>query len=48
MLSLPATKGFEIGEGFRATQLTGSQHNLILLLSKIKLCKQKRILLVVL
>lgn len=27
MLSLPATKGFEIGEGFRATQLTGSQHN---------------------
>lgn len=27
MLSLPATKGFEMGEGFRATQMTGSQHN---------------------
>ena len=27
MLSLPATKGFEIGLGFRATSLRGSQHN---------------------
>jgi chorismate synthase len=27
MLSLPATKGFEIGSGFAGTQLTGSQHN---------------------
>jgi len=27
MMSLPATKGFEIGEGFRATQLLGSEHN---------------------
>lgn len=27
MLSLPATKGFEIGEGFQATQMTGSEHN---------------------
>ncbi|OGT29938.1 MAG: chorismate synthase [Gammaproteobacteria bacterium RIFCSPHIGHO2_12_FULL_35_23] len=27
MLSLPATKGFEIGEGFFATQLSGSEHN---------------------
>ena len=27
MLSLPATKGFEIGSGFGATRLTGSQHN---------------------
>ena len=27
MLSLPATKGFEIGEGFRAATLKGSQHN---------------------
>ena len=27
MLSLPATKGFEIGSGFQSTRLTGSQHN---------------------
>jgi chorismate synthase len=27
MLSLPATKGFEIGEGFRVAQMRGSQHN---------------------
>ena len=27
MLSLPATKGFEIGSGFAGTHLTGSQHN---------------------
>ena len=27
MLSLPATKGFEIGSGFAGTQMTGSQHN---------------------
>ena len=27
MLSLPATKGFEIGTGFAGTQLRGSQHN---------------------
>ncbi len=27
MLSLPATKGFEIGSGFSATRLTGSEHN---------------------
>jgi chorismate synthase len=27
MLSLPATKGFEIGEGFHAAQMTGSTHN---------------------
>lgn len=27
MLSLPATKGFEIGEGFAATVMQGSQHN---------------------
>jgi chorismate synthase len=27
MLSLPATKGFEIGSGFAATKLRGSQHN---------------------
>ena len=27
MLSLPASKGFEIGSGFGGTRLTGSQHN---------------------
>jgi chorismate synthase len=27
MLSLPATKGFEIGSGFAGTQLRGSRHN---------------------
>lgn len=27
MMSLPATRGFEIGEGFAATRLRGSQHN---------------------
>jgi len=27
MMSLPATRGFEVGEGFRATRLRGSAHN---------------------
>lgn len=27
MMSLPATKGFEIGSGFSGTRMTGSQHN---------------------
>ena len=27
MLSIPATKGFEIGSGFSGTRMTGSQHN---------------------
>lgn len=27
MLSLPATKGFEIGEGFHASEMSGSDHN---------------------
>ena len=27
MMSLPATKGFEIGEGFAATRMKGSEHN---------------------
>jgi chorismate synthase len=27
VLSLPASKGFEIGSGFAGTDLTGSQHN---------------------
>lgn len=27
MMSIPATKGFEIGSGFEGTQLTGAEHN---------------------
>jgi len=27
MLSLPATKGFEVGSGFEGTRLTGAEHN---------------------
>ena len=27
MLSLPATKGFEIGSGFAAARMRGSEHN---------------------
>jgi chorismate synthase len=27
MMSLPATKGFEIGEGFHAVEMRGSEHN---------------------
>jgi chorismate synthase len=27
MMSLPATKGFEIGSGFSGTRLTGNEHN---------------------
>ena len=27
MMSLPASKGFEIGSGFAGTKLTGSEHN---------------------
>ena len=27
MLSLPATKGFEIGSGFAGSQVTGAEHN---------------------
>lgn len=27
MLSIPATKGFEIGSGFRGTEIPGSKHN---------------------
>ena len=27
MLSIPATKGFEIGSGFRGTEVPGSKHN---------------------
>ncbi len=27
MLSLPASKGFEVGEGFKSAQMSGSEHN---------------------
>ena len=27
MLSIPATKAFEIGSGFRGTEVAGSKHN---------------------
>lgn len=27
MLSIPATKGFEIGSGFEGTKMKGSEHN---------------------
>lgn len=27
MLSIPATKGFEIGSGFKGTEVAGSKHN---------------------
>lgn len=27
MLSIPATKGFEVGSGFRASTLSGKDHN---------------------
>lgn len=27
MMSIPATRGFEVGEGFRSTRLTGVEHN---------------------
>ena len=27
MMSIPSTKAFEIGSGFRGTQFPGSQHN---------------------
>ena len=27
MMSIPATKGFEIGSGFRGTEVPGSKHN---------------------
>lgn len=33
MLSLPATKGFEIGSGFRAARLRGSEHNDLFILN---------------
>ena len=27
MMSIPATKGFEIGSGFKSAEMTGSEHN---------------------
>jgi chorismate synthase len=35
MLSLPATKGFEIGSGFNAIQMKGSEHNDIFVLDDV-------------
>ncbi len=37
MLSLPATKGFEIGSGFAGTALRGSQHNDLFVAQRTKL-----------
>ena len=34
MLSIPATKGFEIGSGFAGTRLFGSRHNDIFVLDE--------------
>ncbi len=34
MLSIPATKGFEIGSGFEGTKLQGSEHNDMFILNK--------------
>lgn len=34
MLSLPATKGFEMGDGFQASQMLGSMHNDLFILSE--------------
>lgn len=36
MLSIPATKGFEIGSGFEGTKLLGSQHNDIFIHNEIE------------
>jgi chorismate synthase len=40
MLSLPATKGFEIGEGFQAVNMIGSAHNDIFVTSDARLQTQ--------
>lgn len=37
MLSLPATKGFEMGEGFQAAQMLGSEHNDLFIQSEQKI-----------
>lgn len=37
MLSLPATKGFEIGEGFKAAYMCGSEHNDLFIESEQKI-----------
>lgn len=34
MLSIPATKGFEIGEGFQAARMRGSEHNDLFMLDQ--------------
>lgn len=43
MLSLPATKGFEIGSGFAGTLLKGSQHNDVFVMGKNELTGKKAI-----
>ena len=37
MMSLPASKGFEIGEGFRAARMLGSAHNDLFMASRDQL-----------
>ena len=34
MMSLPASKGFDIGSGFASTKMTGSEHNDAFVLNK--------------
>ena len=41
MLSLPATKGFEIGSGFAGTRMFGSQHNDIFYVDENKKVRTK-------
>jgi chorismate synthase len=38
MMSLPASKGFEIGSGFSGTHMTGSQHNDQMIKKNGKIC----------
>lgn len=44
MMSLPATKGFEIGSGFGAASMTGSDHKIYFARSQM-LCERKQIML---
>ena len=38
MMSLPATKGFEIGSGFAGSRLTGSEHNDAFIIEEGRVC----------
>lgn len=40
MLSLPATKGFEIGSGFAAAHMKGSEHNDAFIVDQGKICTE--------